>query len=98
MLPPAERTPNGYRVYSALHAAALDAYVALIPGFGHAPAAEIMRAVNRGDRDSAFQLIDAAHAQLQSDRATLEAVELAIHDLVPPPTRMAPTARCPSAP
>ncbi|GIJ68108.1 MerR family DNA-binding transcriptional regulator [Virgisporangium ochraceum] len=85
MIPPAGRTPNGYRVYTAVHAAALDAFVALIPGFGHTTAGEIMRAVNRGDRDSAFPLIDGAHAQLQADRATLDAVEPAIRDLVPPP-------------
>jgi DNA-binding transcriptional MerR regulator len=81
-LPSAERTPSGYRVYTAVHAAALDAFLALIPGFGHATAGEIMRAVNRGDRDAAFQLVDASHAQLLADRATLDSVEVAVRDLV----------------
>ncbi len=84
MLPPADRSPTGYRRYSSVHAAALDAYLALIPGFGHAVAAEIMRAVNRADPDAAFHLIDAAHARLLADRATLDSVEAAVRDLGTP--------------
>ncbi len=83
VLPVAERTPSGYRLYSAVHAAALAAYLALIPGFGHATGAEIMRAVDRGDLDAAFHLIDTAHAQLLADRATLDSVEVAVRDLSP---------------
>lgn len=70
-----------HRAYSAVHAAALDAFVALVPGFGHGAAAEIMRAVNRADHDAAFQLVDAAHARLLADRATLDSVEIAVRDL-----------------
>ncbi|MEE2048253.1 MerR family DNA-binding transcriptional regulator, partial [Nocardiopsis tropica] len=29
-LPPAERTPSGYRIYTEAHAAALRAYLALV--------------------------------------------------------------------
>ncbi|MFI6523192.1 MerR family transcriptional regulator [Streptomyces uncialis] len=81
ILPPAGRTPHGYRTYTPLHAAALRAFLALLPGHGHPTATSIMRAVNQGMTDQAFHLIDGSHAQLLDDRRTLQAVENALHDL-----------------
>ncbi|MEV7027726.1 MerR family DNA-binding transcriptional regulator, partial [Kitasatospora sp. NPDC093558] len=83
-LPPAERTPSGYRVYGPRHAAALRAFLALLPGHGHATAGAVMRAVHAGEVDEALRLIDASHEQLAGDRATLDAVEEALQELVPP--------------
>ncbi|MGW5638012.1 TioE family transcriptional regulator [Streptomyces sp. NPDC003832] len=81
ILPAATRTPHGYRVYSPLHTRALEAFLALVPGHGHRTAAEVMRAVNRGEAEAAFRLIDDSHAQLLEDRGTLHAVENALRDL-----------------
>jgi DNA-binding transcriptional MerR regulator len=81
ILPPAERTPSGYRVYTPLHARALRAFVALVPAHGHRTAAGVMRAVNAGDVDGALALLDESHAQLLSDRETLAAVDAALRDL-----------------
>ncbi|UQA36150.1 MULTISPECIES: TioE family transcriptional regulator [unclassified Streptomyces] len=81
ILPAAARTESGYRTYSPLHAQALDAFLALLPGHGHPTATGIMRAVNRGAADEAFRLIDESHAQLLEDRRTLSAVESALRDL-----------------
>ncbi|MGW2616104.1 TioE family transcriptional regulator [Streptomyces sp. NPDC001500] len=81
ILPPADRTPHGYRVYTRLHAAALRAFVALVPGHGHPTATAIMRAVNDGDLDEALRLVDESHVQLRDDRRTLEAVERALRGL-----------------
>lgn len=78
VLPPAQRTPNGYRRFTELHAKALRAYLALIPGHGYAASGEIMRAVNRGEIDTALRTIDKGHALLQRDRDTLDAVEAAV--------------------
>ncbi|WP_434599764.1 TioE family transcriptional regulator [Streptomyces sp. A5-4] len=83
ILPPAGRTPHGYRTYTPLHARALRAFLALIPGHGHRTAASIMRAVNQGAVDEVFRLIDESHAQLCEDRQTLQAVESALRDLEP---------------
>nr|BFE52370.1 hypothetical protein GCM10017745_57970 [Saccharothrix mutabilis subsp. capreolus] len=47
VLPPAERSDTGYRRYTAVHAQALRAFLALRGGHGHQRAMEIMRAVNR---------------------------------------------------
>ncbi|MEU5938250.1 TioE family transcriptional regulator [Micromonospora sp. NPDC047548] len=84
ILPPARRSPHGYRAYSAGHAQALRAFLALVPGFGHATATAILQAVNAGDVDRALELIDAGHAQLRQDRQTLTAVEHALRDLADP--------------
>ncbi|GGS66627.1 MerR family transcriptional regulator [Nonomuraea spiralis] len=84
ILPPAGRSPHGYRVYSPRHAAALRTFLALLPAHGHATAGAIMRAVNGGATEEALRLIDDGHAQLAGDRHTLEAVEEALRDLAPP--------------
>ena len=78
VLPPAERSSSGYRRLTEVHAKALSAYLALIPGHGYAATREIMRAVNRGDIDTALRAIDHSHALLQRDRETLDAVEAAV--------------------
>ncbi|MCW1096610.1 TioE family transcriptional regulator [Streptomyces sp. RS2] len=85
ILPAAARTASGYRVYTPLHARALDAFLALVAGHGHGTAAAVLRGVNEGAPDEAFRLIDESHAQLLDDRRTLEAVTSALRDLVPEP-------------
>lgn len=84
ILPTAGRTLHGYRTYTSLHAGALRAFLALVPGHGHRTATSIMRSVNQGSDDVAFRLIDESHAQLLDDRRTLQAVESALRDLEPP--------------
>ncbi|MCZ7423652.1 MULTISPECIES: MerR family transcriptional regulator [unclassified Micromonospora] len=81
VLPPAQRSPAGYRQFTDRHARALSAYLALIAGHGYATAGDIMRAVNRGETDSALRTIDHSHALLQRDRQTLDAVETAVATL-----------------
>ncbi|WP_329579231.1 TioE family transcriptional regulator [Streptomyces sp. NBC_01361] len=83
ILPAARRTPHGYRTYTSLHAGALRAFLALLPGHGHQRATSIMRAVNEGAAEEAFRLIDESHAELLDDRRTLQAVENALADLEP---------------
>jgi DNA-binding transcriptional MerR regulator len=70
ILPPTERSETGYRRYTPLHAQAVRAFLALRRGHGHQHAMEIMRATNRGDTESAYRLIDAAHAALLAERDT----------------------------
>jgi len=81
ILPPAARTPTGYRTYTPQHARALRAFLALIPGHGHQTATAIMRALHDGADADAFRLIDESHAHLLDDRRTLQAVERALRDL-----------------
>lgn len=81
VLPPAERRISGYRRYTPLHAQALRSFLALRGGHGHGPATEIMCAVNEGDRESAYRLIDAAHIALRTERDTRTEVAAALAGL-----------------
>jgi DNA-binding transcriptional MerR regulator len=83
-LPPAERTPSDYRVYTPVHAAALRAYLALIPAHGYATAGAIMLALHDDDLDRALTLIDRSHEQLLRDRETLDTVRKAVAHLPAP--------------
>ncbi|MER5884545.1 TioE family transcriptional regulator [Streptomyces sp. NPDC001941] len=84
-LPPAGRTPSGYRAYTEAHAAALRAYLALVAAYGYATAGRVMRAVHGGRLDEALAAIDEGHAVLRRDRATLAAVREALGDLAGEP-------------
>ncbi|WP_159848417.1 MerR family transcriptional regulator [Nocardia sp. CY41] len=81
ILPPTERSDTGYRRYTSLHAQALRAFLALRGGHGHQRATEIMRAANRGDLESAYRLIDAAHVELLAERDTRTEVATALAGL-----------------
>jgi DNA-binding transcriptional MerR regulator len=81
ILPAAERTASGYRDYTSRHAAALRAFVALIPAHGHAAARSIMVLLNTGRTVEALTVIDRGHAELLTDRHTLDAIEHALTKL-----------------
>ncbi len=93
ILPAADRSPHGYRIYRVRHARALAAFLALVPAHGHATASGVMRAVNAGDLDAALALLDDSHAQLQQDRRTLVAVGTALRDLTGPGRAASPAPR-----
>ncbi|RKT84598.1 DNA-binding transcriptional regulator, MerR family [Saccharopolyspora antimicrobica] len=90
VLPPTERSETGYRRYTPLHALALRAFLALRGGHGHQQAVEIMRASNRGDTESAYRLIDAAHVSLLAERDTRTEVASALSSLSSTPTVTGP--------
>jgi len=94
-IPAASRTPTGYRVYTEAHAAALRAFLALIPAYGHAAAGRIMQACNAGDREGALAMIDRGHLQLLRDRETLDAVRGAIGHLTAEPVPVRFTGSAP---
>lgn len=81
ILPRPSRSLTGYRQYGPLHAQALRTFLALRPGYGHQAATEILRAVNAGDNETAYRVIDHGHAQLLHDRATLDEVSQALNAL-----------------
>ncbi len=91
ILPRADRTDTGYRIFTDTHARALCAFLALVTGHGHATATEIMATVHRGEVAEALTLIDRSHARLLADRSALDAVEQALGEL----TETNPTGRFP---
>ncbi|GLW72511.1 MerR family transcriptional regulator [Kitasatospora phosalacinea] len=94
-LPPAARSAHGYRRYDERHAAALRAFLALLPGYGHPAATAIMRAVHADALPEALRLVDDGHALLAEDRRTLEAVRTAL-DHLPPAGEGAPATDGPA--
>ncbi|MFF9839639.1 TioE family transcriptional regulator [Streptomyces sp. NPDC020422] len=80
-IPPAARTSSGYRVYTEAHAAALDAYLALVRAYGHDTGGRIMNALHAGALDAALTAVDRGHAQSLRDRETLDAVRGAVEQL-----------------
>ena len=78
LLPAAERTSSGYRIYTAVHAQALRTFLALVPAHGYPASRAVMRAVNDGAIDAALRTIDESHAGQLRDWATLDAVATAI--------------------
>ncbi|MFC8046418.1 TioE family transcriptional regulator [Nocardia sp. NPDC057353] len=80
-LPPAARTPTGYRIYTERHAAALRAYLALVAAHGHDPAGRVMTALHAGEVDRALAVIADGHGRFLRDRDTLDQVRRAIGHL-----------------
>lgn len=71
VLPPAERTAGGHRVYGEIHVRSAVAYRGLAAGAGPVEAKRILRAVHAGDRAAALARLDAVHADLHTERVGL---------------------------
>ncbi|MFC4377317.1 MerR family transcriptional regulator [Nocardia halotolerans] len=71
VLPPADRTPGGHRVYREAHRRSALAYRALAAGAGPVEAKRILRSVHAGDPGRASALLDEAHARLHTERVDL---------------------------
>lgn len=72
ILPPAERTESGYRVYGETHALYVAAMQALAPGFGPDIAGEALRRVRSGDIQGALWLLKEREAALVRDKREAE--------------------------
>ncbi|RFS86308.1 MerR family DNA-binding transcriptional regulator [Actinomadura spongiicola] len=84
-IPRADRTPSGYRIFTEVHAAALHAYLSLVPAYGYAAAGQIMHALHDDELDRALTIIDRGHGRLLRDRDTLAAVRTAVGHLTAEP-------------
>ncbi|RCV52907.1 MerR family transcriptional regulator [Marinitenerispora sediminis] len=93
ILPPAPRTPAGYRRFGPRHLRALLTYRAMVKGYGPISAHAIMLAVHSGEVDRALALVDAAHAALHEQRLSLAAAGEALQALAGRPADTAPPAR-----
>ncbi|GAA0904458.1 MerR family transcriptional regulator [Virgisporangium ochraceum] len=74
MLPPADRAPNGYRVFTTRHGDALATARTLIAGHGWPAAVEMLSAVHRGDPATALSLVDRSHGELDRERVHVRSV------------------------
>jgi DNA-binding transcriptional MerR regulator len=78
VLPPAEHTPGGHRILDERHRAALLTHRALVAGYGHATAREVLLAVHAGQTAGALALLDAGHAELHAQRLALAETAAAV--------------------
>lgn len=81
LLPPAPRSPSGYRQFSERHREALHTYRALLAGYGVVAARAIMQSVHDGDVPGALALVDAVHAELHDQRRQLRETAGAVEAL-----------------
>ncbi|WP_433384728.1 MerR family transcriptional regulator [Micromonospora sp. KLBMP9576] len=85
VLPPVDRTPAGYRVFTDEHVRALAVLRRLAEGHGWARTRGIMVAVHRGDLAAALAALDAGHAELDRERASIRRVLGAFETVVTSP-------------
>ena len=72
LIPKAQRSPSGYRLYTQQHLAALKTVKSLVSGYGWPLTSAIMQAVHRGELSVALATIDEYHATLASKRRQVE--------------------------
>jgi DNA-binding transcriptional MerR regulator len=72
LIPQAQRSPSGYRLYTQQHLVALKAVKSMVQGYGWPRTAAIMQALHRGDLSAALATIDERHAELASRRFQVE--------------------------
>ena len=74
VLPPVERRPSGYRVFTERHARAIVTARQLAAGHGWTRTRTVMNAVHDGDLTTALAEVDAGHAELDRERAEIAQV------------------------
>src|SRR5260370_33822989 len=72
LIPKAQRSPSGYRLYTQHHLAALQAVKSMVRGYGWPPTAPVMQALHRGDLSAALAPSDDRHAGVASKRFPVE--------------------------
>lgn len=97
-LPPAERSPAGYRLYTQRHLQAMETARTVIAGYGWIAGREIMGAVHAGDVAAAVAEVDGRHADLHTRRLQLEETLRALRAIsdaepLPPPPPRSPVGR-----
>src|SRR5258708_31701523 len=81
LIPQAQRSPSGYRLYMQQHLAALKTVKSMVRGYGWPRTSAIMQALHRGDLSAALATIDERHAELASKRLQVEQTLFALRTL-----------------
>ena len=81
LIPKAQRSPSGYRLYTQQHLAALKTLKSMVPGYGWPRTSAIMQALHRGNLSVALATIDERHAELASKRLQIEQTLSALRTL-----------------
>jgi DNA-binding transcriptional MerR regulator len=94
LLPAAERSKSGYRLYTQQHLSALKTVRGLVGGYGWQRTPAIMQALHRGALSAALALIDERHAELANKRLQAEQTLAALRALATQSTPL-PSTRHP---
>ena len=82
LIPQAQRSPVGYRLYTHHHLTALKTVKSMVRGYGWPRTSAIMQALHRGDLSAALAMIDERHAEQARKRLQMEQTLSALHLLV----------------
>ncbi|MEJ1088103.1 MerR family transcriptional regulator [Microbacterium sp. Mu-80] len=82
VLPPTQRTPNGYRRYGPEHEVALRAYRSLAAAIGPVPARALMPTLRTASIDAAAERIDLLHLEIAQQRGRVREALKALHAIV----------------
>nr|WP_245596182.1 MerR family DNA-binding transcriptional regulator [Paenibacillus taiwanensis] len=72
LIPPAERSANGYRIYTNKHAAYLSCIRAMIPAFGMEVTSEVIRCLQQDKPQDALWIIREKEVALYKEKQKLE--------------------------
>ncbi|WP_188889337.1 MerR family DNA-binding transcriptional regulator [Paenibacillus radicis (ex Gao et al. 2016)] len=72
LIPPTERSPNGYRIYTDLHAAYLSCIQAMAQPFGMEVTAEVLRCLHQNKPQYAMWIIREKEIALYEEKEKLE--------------------------
>ncbi|WP_096435869.1 MerR family DNA-binding transcriptional regulator [Alteribacter populi] len=72
LVPPAERLPTGYRVYTEEHVAYFECIVAMSTGFGMDITTSVLKKIQIGDLDSALWDVNNAQVVNSGDRKKIK--------------------------
>ncbi|WP_440111635.1 MerR family transcriptional regulator [Paenibacillus sp. QZ-Y1] len=72
LIPPAERSANGYRMYTGRHEAYLACIQAMAPAFGMDVTTEVLHGLQRNELDDALWVIREREVKLHQEKASLE--------------------------
>lgn len=85
VIPPAARTPSGYRSWSAVHVRSAVAYRELTQAVGPVRAKELLQALHDQPLAAFLAMLDDAHAQLARERRDLQAAREAVASIAAEP-------------
>jgi DNA-binding transcriptional MerR regulator len=81
LIPQAQRSPSGYRLYTQQHLDALQTVRSMARGYGWQRTSVIIQALHRGNFSTALATIDTHHAELARKRLQVEQTLSALHAL-----------------
>lgn len=72
LIPPADRSANGYRIYTERHEAYLACIQAMAAGFGMEVTSEVMHCLGRNELDNALWIVREREAMLHRNKTSLD--------------------------